>query len=188
MLLELRTPVRIETELSRAEVIARLTRSVEPPSFLFPLFGTSELVGVASSDRCWFENGSFYRRNKNRRLTLRYRDGTHGTILEGAFGLKTVQLISLIVGFSVAVLMCFLFTIDLVQGFSTPGPSLPLWKLAPFGMLVAGFVIARVNLSALQRSEAELVEMLQEILKGPPGRRGGVEPTEVVIRPRHSTF
>lgn len=183
-ILELRTPVAVETNLSRAEVIDRLTRSIEPPGFMFPLFGPLGLVGRTGAESCWFESGSFFRK-ANRRLTLRYFDGAKGTTLRGEFALPTLQLIPIFAILAVGTLMCLLFTIEIIKSLGGHGEPLSVWQLTPYAFMIAGFFMLKFNLWFLRGSEKELLETIQDILKGPPS--SSVEPwpqEEIVIRPR----
>jgi hypothetical protein len=179
MLLEMRTPVTIQTSLSRAEVIDRLTRSVEPPGPMFPFFGPLGLVGRTGPEHCWFENGSFFRKT-NRRLTLRYQDALGGTILHGDFAFPTLQLIPIIAVIGVGTLMCLFFGIGIVKSLVAIGPPLNLWRFTPFAVLFTGLLMLKFTLGRLDGSERELVDLLHGILKGPAASTG-----EILIRPRH---
>ncbi len=189
MFIELRTPVSIQTNLTRPEVIDRLTRSIEPPGYMFPIFGPLGTVGRTGPEQCWFESGSFFRRT-NRRLTLTYHDGSTGTVLQGQFALPTLQLIPIFTVFGVGSLMCFFFGIGILESLFGAGPPLTLWQFTPFGMLFAAFLMLKFNLWLARRSEDELLEALQDVLKGSAAstERSWSPHSEIVIRPRHDVL
>jgi hypothetical protein len=177
----LSTPVELTTRLTRAEVIDRLTRSVDEPGWLYSFFGAFGLVGRVGQDGCWFENGSFLRRVA-RRLRLRYEDAADGTVLRGAFVFPAIHLIPLMIFFSISGLIGLL---ALMQLFSHRGGD---WRvvLLTFGVPLAGLAVIRFNLWMARGPERELVETLTEILKGASHWVDGVNPFEgeIVIRPK----
>ena len=189
MLIELRTPVAIQTNLSRAEVIDRLARSIASPGYMFPLFGPFGIVGRTGPEHCWIESGSFFRRT-NRRLTLRYQDGAAGTILRGQFAVPTLQLIPIVAVFGMGTLMCLRFTVQILKSFLGDGTTLTLWEFTPFVFLFAAYLMLKFNLWLARRSENRLIETIQDLLKGPPASTGDTwsPHSEIVIRPRRDVF
>jgi hypothetical protein len=81
--------------------------------------------------------------------------------------------------------MCLLFTIEIIKSLGGHGGPLSVWQLTPYAFMIAGFFMLKFNLWFLRGSEKELLETIQDILKGPPS--SSVEPwpqEEIVIRPR----
>jgi len=187
MNLGLRTPVELKTTLSRAEVIDRLSRSIDEPGWYFGWLGAFGTVGRVGTEHCWFENGSFFRRN-NRRLTLNFRDAEGGTLLEGAFAIPRFQLFPLFGVFGIVLFIC---AVSLIGFASTPARwsvSGLLLSISPGGIILFAFLILKFNLWIGRRNESELLEFLEEVLKVPPrwGRDGaaGPVPGGIVIRPK----
>ncbi len=178
----LRTPVELRTRLTRTEVIDRLKRSVDEPSWWATMWGGSGMVGRVGPDRCWFENGSF-RQRVARQLRLRFVDGPDGTVLRGEFVVPAIQLVPLIVFFGISGCMGLLALVHLLFGTGGDWRVLLLALAIPLG----AFGILKFNLWMASRREAELVETIEELLKGPSRWVAGCDPFgegEMVIRPK----
>jgi hypothetical protein len=187
MKLGLATPVELKTNLSRPEVISRLKGAIDEPGAFFPWFGPFGLVGRVGPDRCWFANGSFFRRN-NRILRLKYDDADAGTVLRGAFEIPVLQQIPLWFLLGIGTLMSVLFVFRFATDARQWNWHGLLYSLFPIGFTLLGFAMLKFNLWLSRGSELELIELLEEILKAPAtwgkdGKEGAV-PSGLVIRPK----
>jgi len=187
MNLGLTTPVELKTNLSRAEAIDRLKRSVDQPRWFSFVLGGFGIVGVIGTDVCWFEDGGGMRRN-NRRLVLNFRDLEGGTLLEGAFLFPRFRILPLLLFFIIAL---FMGAVSLFAFLSAPANwalhSL-FTSLLPCGIPLFGFLILKFNLWMGRGSEQMLLESLEQILRSPAtwgkdGKEGPV-PSGLMIRPK----